>query len=95
MLCFFSGFVYDANHPFHLHGHSFYVVGMDRLGSNVTSDKVLELDSLGMIERNLGTPPLKDTVTVPDGGYTVIRFLANNPGTDLSIYIYFSIINLI
>lgn len=24
--------------------------------------------------------PIKDTVTVPDGGYTVIRFVANNPG---------------
>lgn len=25
-------------------------------------------------------PPVKDTVTVPDGGYTIIRFEAYNPG---------------
>ena len=29
---------------------------------------------------NLIDPPLKDTVTVPVGGYVVIRFAADNPG---------------
>src|SRR5689334_12059935 len=29
---------------------------------------------------NLDNPPEKDTVTVPVGGYVVIRFVANNPG---------------
>ena len=29
---------------------------------------------------NLDRPPLKDTVVVPAGGYTVIRFKADNPG---------------
>lgn len=32
------------------------------------------------IQRKLKGAPVKDTVTVPDGGYTVIRFVANNPG---------------
>lgn len=32
------------------------------------------------MERNFEDPPIKDTVTVPDGGYTVIRFIADNPG---------------
>lgn len=35
-----EGFTFDANHPFHLHGHSFRVLGMERLSSNVTVDKV-------------------------------------------------------
>ncbi|KAK9505006.1 hypothetical protein O3M35_009161 [Rhynocoris fuscipes] len=74
------GIPYDANHPFHLHGHQFRVVAMDRLGSNVTVEKVLELDEYGLINRNLKTAVVKDTVTVPDGGYTVIRFKADNPG---------------
>lgn len=30
--------------------------------------------------RNLKDPPFKDTVTVPDGGYTIVRFKADNPG---------------
>ena len=32
------------------------------------------------VEKNLDNPPLKDTVIVPDAGFTVIRFVANNPG---------------
>ena len=32
----------------------------------------------GILEDN---PPLKDTILVPIGGYVVVRFKANNPGT--------------
>lgn len=75
-----TGFAYDANHPFHLHGHSFRVVAMERLGKNVTMDEVKRRDEAGLIHRNLENAPFKDTVTVPDGGYTILRFHANNPG---------------
>ncbi|XP_076296818.1 uncharacterized protein LOC143217023 [Lasioglossum baleicum] len=75
-----EGFAYDANHPFHLHGYQFRVVAMERVGRNVTAEVVKQLDRQGSIRRNLDRAPLKDTVTVPDGGYTIIRFYANNPG---------------
>lgn len=75
-----EGFAYDANHPFHLHGYGFRVIGMERLGKNVTVEQVKALDAAGRIHRRLKNAPIKDTVTVPDGGYTIIRFLANNPG---------------
>lgn len=42
--------------------------------------QVKRLDEANGIKRRLSGAPIKDTVTVPDGGYTVIRFLANNPG---------------
>ena len=42
---------------------------------------IKEMDRLGMLKRNFDRPPLKDTTTVPVGGYTIIRFLTNNPGT--------------
>ena len=29
-----QGFAYDVSHPFHLHGHSFYVIAMERHGKN-------------------------------------------------------------
>ncbi|CAL4125286.1 unnamed protein product, partial [Meganyctiphanes norvegica] len=74
------GVVYWANHPFHLHGHSFRVLAMGRLGEETTLKKIQEMDRRGEIERNFNHPPRKDTVTVPDGGYTVIRFIADNPG---------------
>lgn len=54
---------------------------MERLGSNTTVEEVKELDRMGLIERKLSKAPVKDTVTVPDGGYTILRFHANNPGT--------------
>lgn len=75
-----KGFAYDANHPFHLHGYTFRVVGMGKLGANVTTTEVEEFDKKGLIKRNLINPVKKDTVTVPDGGYTILRFHATNPG---------------
>ncbi|KAJ8669572.1 hypothetical protein QAD02_000831 [Eretmocerus hayati] len=75
-----EGVPYDANHPFHLHGHEFRVLAMRRLGKNVTMKDVMQADREGHIDRNFERPPIKDTVTVPDGGYTVVRFHANNPG---------------
>jgi hypothetical protein len=35
-----EGFAYDANHPLHLHGMPFRVVGMERLNTNVTVEGV-------------------------------------------------------
>lgn len=53
---------------------------MDRLNSSTSAEEVQNLDRLGRLKRNLVNPIIKDTVTVPDGGYTIIRFLADNPG---------------
>lgn len=75
-----KGYAYDANHPFHLHGYSFRVVAMQKVGKNVSEEEVKRLDAAGLIKRNLLNPPKKDTVTIPDGGFTIIRFHATNPG---------------
>uniref|UniRef100_A0A0P5ZF44 Multicopper oxidase n=1 Tax=Daphnia magna TaxID=35525 RepID=A0A0P5ZF44_9CRUS len=75
-----EGATFDATHPFHLHGSSFRVVAMKRVGSQVSVNEIRALDENGLIKRNLIDAPIKDTVAVPDGGYTVIRFMATNPG---------------
>ncbi|XP_017843672.2 uncharacterized protein LOC108600530 isoform X2 [Drosophila busckii] len=75
-----EGFTFYANHPFHLHGNAFRVIGLERLGENVTIEMVKQLDQFKLLKRNLINPPVKDTVTVPDGGYTIVRFEAYNPG---------------
>lgn len=75
-----EGVTFDANHPFHLHGHSFRVVGLRRLATETTIEQIKAFDEAGLLKRNLKNAPIKDTVTVPDGGYTVIRFKADNPG---------------
>jgi laccase len=59
------------NHPMHLHGHSFYVVGK---GFGLF-DK--ERDPLSY---NLIDPPYENTIGVPKNGWAAIRFKATNPG---------------
>lgn len=76
-----EGYRYDANHPFHLHGQGFHVVAMERIKpSGVKIEEIQELDRQGRITRRLQNSPMKDTVTVPDGGFTIVRFVADNPG---------------
>lgn len=76
-----EGYRYDANHPFHLHGHGFRVVAMERIKpSGIKVEEIQELDRSGQIVRRLKGAPMKDTITVPDGGFTIVRFVADNPG---------------
>ncbi|WOL14994.1 hypothetical protein Cni_G23775 [Canna indica] len=59
------------NHPMHLHGHNFYVVGQGFGNYDPVNDPA---------NFNLVDPVEKNTVGVPVGGWLAIRFLANNPG---------------
>lgn len=80
-LVLISEAVYGAgNHPMHLHGYAFYVIGMEQLKQSITRAEVEHHDAMGGLRRNLTRPVRKDTVMVPDGGYTIIRFVADNPG---------------
>lgn len=63
--------VSGIDHPMHLHGHSFYVVGSGFGNFNSTTDP---------LTYNLVDPPLMETIAVPKNGWTAIRFKANNPG---------------
>ncbi|KAK3432327.1 hypothetical protein EUGRSUZ_E04221 [Eucalyptus grandis] len=58
------------NHPMHLHGYSFYVVGM---GDGNFSDSYVS-------QYNTVDPPFVNTVGLPKNGWTAIRFKADNPG---------------
>ncbi|KAJ9675337.1 hypothetical protein PVL29_024332 [Vitis rotundifolia] len=66
-----TNLVAGTDHPMHLHGYSFYVVGWGF--GNFNKDK----DPLGY---NLVDPPLQNTIAVPKNGWTTIRFKADNPG---------------
>ena len=59
------------DHPFHLHGHDFYVVGRNYSNFNPATDPA------GF---NLVNPPKFNTISIPNGGWVAIRFQANNPG---------------
>ncbi|KAL9895317.1 uncharacterized protein ACN2A1_006056 [Glossina fuscipes fuscipes] len=78
-----SEFVGDLHHPFHLHGYRFMVIGLYRntTGLPMTLNRAKSLDRSGSLKRQTGPrPPFKDTVSIPNRGYAVIRFRATNPG---------------
>lgn len=58
-------------HPFHLHGHNFYIVGQGYGNFNPFRDP---------FTFNLVNPPQRNTAGVPAGGWIAIRWTANNPG---------------
>ncbi|KAG1362292.1 laccase-6 [Cocos nucifera] len=64
-----TGIVSTENHPIHLHGYSFYVVGY---GTGNFDPMTAEI--------NLIDPPYMNTIGVPVGGWAAIRFIADNPG---------------
>jgi hypothetical protein len=77
--CFTGGS--KSGHVFHLHGYSFYVVGVTQLDEPTALTRIQELDNRdSLLSRNLVNPVLKDTVTVPSNGLSVLRFKADNPG---------------
>ncbi|XP_065860136.1 laccase-6 [Euphorbia lathyris] len=64
-----TGIISTENHPIHLHGYSFYVVGY---GSGDYNPQFASF--------NLVDPPYMNTIGVPVGGWAAIRFVADNPG---------------
>ena len=64
-----TGTLTTENHPIHLHGHSFYVIGY---GTGNYDQRTARF--------NLEDPPYLNTIGVPVGGWAAIRFVADNPG---------------
>lgn len=65
----------DGPHPFHLHGHKFWVLHtgeMELAGFNYTSEVEASFDLAHAMKR--------DTIVVPMMGHVVIRWVADNPG---------------
>ena len=72
----------DGGHPFHLHGHDFFVLAThksERGWGSFNPFAASPEESPGG-RYDLGRPLKKDTVFVPRRGYVVLRFLADNPG---------------
>lgn len=93
ILIFFSVQQPNLSHPFHLHGYAFNVIGMGR-SPDTTVKKInlkhaLDLDRRGLLHRQFNLPPGKDTLAVPNNGYVVLRFRADNPGMKYLIMMYF------
>ncbi|XP_047964888.1 L-ascorbate oxidase-like [Salvia hispanica] len=61
----------SETHPWHLHGHDFWVLGYGVGKFNATKDAA---------SFNLVDPIMKNTVVVHPFGWTALRFRADNPG---------------
>ncbi|KAE9461083.1 hypothetical protein C3L33_07012, partial [Rhododendron williamsianum] len=59
------------SHPLHLHGHNFFVVGEGSGNFDPNKDPA---------KFNLVDPVERNTVSVPSGGWSAIRFRSDNPG---------------
>lgn len=74
----------NISHPFHLHGYAFHVIGMgrspDKTIQKISLKHALDLNRRGLLNRNFQNHPLKDNIAVPNNGYVVLRFKADNPG---------------
>lgn len=66
-----TGIVAAENHPIHLHGFNFFIVGKGLGNFNSNTDPK---------NFNLVDPVERNTMSVPSGGWVAIRFIADNPG---------------
>uniref|UniRef100_A0A0D9XFE7 L-ascorbate oxidase n=1 Tax=Leersia perrieri TaxID=77586 RepID=A0A0D9XFE7_9ORYZ len=65
----------SETHPWHLHGHDFWVLGY---GEGKFDP---EIDGGGLMRGSIGRPPvMKNTVALHPMGWTAVRFVADNPG---------------
>lgn len=59
------------NHPMHIHGFNFHVLAQGFGNYNSARDER---------KFNFVNPQIRNTIAVPVGGWSVVRFQANNPG---------------
>lgn len=67
----------DGNHPFHLHGHKFFVLFQGRGGYPPSEEDLPAFLQQHDLENN---PLRRDTVTVEGYSWAVIRIVLDNPG---------------
>ncbi|XP_065347467.1 uncharacterized protein LOC135944434 isoform X1 [Cloeon dipterum] len=78
---FDEGNRFDANHPFHLHGHAFHVMAIKKLGMSTNLQEVKKFMQQSKKNKKVNLHAiLKDTVSIPDGGLAQLRIKAANPG---------------
>ena len=67
------------DHPMHLHGYHFAVIGSGFGNFNPQTDPA---------RFNLIDPPYRNTIGTPPGGWVAIRFEADNPGNTENMHIH-------
>lgn len=78
----------EMNHPFHLHGYSFCIMYAGQFTNALNKDDITDKDVANEINTYINRLQSgyykncapKDTVIIPNTGFVIIRFIADNPG---------------
>uniref|UniRef100_A0A0A9W3I8 Laccase-12 n=1 Tax=Lygus hesperus TaxID=30085 RepID=A0A0A9W3I8_LYGHE len=70
----------EQDHPIHLHGYTFHVVGQGLLNDSQTLEDIRELNEADLLPKKLTRAIAKDSAGVPNRGWMALRFLADNSG---------------
>lgn len=65
---------FPVAHPMHLHGHDFALLAQGTDFNDLSDPK-------NKVKLKFDNPPRRDVVLLPTGGYVVIAFKADNPGS--------------
>ncbi|KAG6448378.1 hypothetical protein O3G_MSEX005450 [Manduca sexta] len=78
-----EGFGGNDSYTFHMHGFSMQVVSTWRHPHHhpLTREEVMRMDEEGRIVRNLKNPVNKDTITIPNKGFMIVRIALDRGGS--------------
>ncbi|KAF9421889.1 hypothetical protein HW555_002329, partial [Spodoptera exigua] len=78
-----EGFGSNDSYTFHMHGYNMQVIStwQNPKDKPISKEDFQKLNKDGKILRNLQNPPVKDTITVPNKGYTIMRIKIDRGGT--------------
>ncbi|XP_026724639.1 laccase-2-like [Trichoplusia ni] len=78
-----EGFGSNDSYTFHMHGYSMQVIAtwQNPKDKPISKEDFHTLNKNGKILRNLQNPPFKDTITVPNKGYTIVRIKIDRGGS--------------
>ncbi|XP_075969820.1 uncharacterized protein LOC142972506 [Anticarsia gemmatalis] len=78
-----EGFGSNDSYTFHMHGYSMQVIAtwQNPKDKPISKQDFERLNKDGKILRNLQNPPVKDTITVPNKGFTIVRIKLDRGGS--------------
>ncbi|KAH9637876.1 hypothetical protein HF086_013362 [Spodoptera exigua] len=73
----------NDSYTFHMHGYNMQVIStwQNPKDKPISKEDFQKLNKDGKILRNLQNPSVKDTITVPNKGYTIVRIKIDRGGT--------------
>ncbi|PZC81713.1 hypothetical protein B5X24_HaOG212157 [Helicoverpa armigera] len=78
-----EGFGSNDSYTFHMHGYGMQVIStwQNPKDKPISKEDFQRMIKDGKILRNLQNPPVKDTITVPNKGYTIVRIKIDRGGS--------------